>query len=114
VTLIVTPAADINGPLTPAGQRPGADSGDPQIALLEFDTSGHGRTGIWSCEPGGWPIPARGDSELSYILEGNVTVTDDETGIKHDLGPGDAIFMPQGWSGRWDVTTPVRKVFAIF
>ena len=114
MTLIITGSGSVRGPLTPAGQRPGADKGDPQIALLEFNTSGNGRSGIWSCEPGGWPIPSRADSELSYILEGSVTVTDDETGQQHALGPGDAIFMPKGWSGRWDVTESVRKIFAIF
>lgn len=113
-SLIITCADRVQGDLTRVGQRPGADNGDPQIALLELDTSGNGRAGVWECDPGGWPIPERADSELSMILEGSVTVTDDATGEIHRLGAGDVIFMPVGWSGRWDVTEHVRKVFAIY
>lgn len=113
-SLVVTSAAGVRGALTPAGQRPGADSGDPQIAFVDFDTSGNGRAGVWECDPGGWPIPERADSEVSVILEGVVTVTDDATGETHRLEAGDVIFMPAGWSGRWDVNEHVRKVFAIY
>ena len=113
-TLVVTKADRVRGALTAAGQRPGSDRGDPQVALLELDTSGNGRAGVWQCDPGGWPIPSRTDSELSYILEGAVDVTDDATGEVYRLEAGDAIFMPVGWSGRWDVLHHVRKVFAIF
>lgn len=113
-SVVVTPAARVRGELTPAGQRPGADSGDPQIGLLELDTLGRGRAGVWECAPGGWPIKDRPDTELSFIIQGAVTVTDDSTGIAHRLVAGDAVLMPAGWSGRWDVTEHVRKVFAIY
>ena len=113
-TLVITHRNQVRGALTPAGRRPGSDQGDPQIGLLELDTSSHGRAGVWECDPGGWPIPERTDSELSVILEGRVDVTDDATGQVHRLSEGDVIFMPAGWSGRWDVTEHVRKVFAIF
>ena len=55
--------------LTPAGQRAGADSGDPQIALREISNHGAIKVGVWQCTPGGWPVVNRGDTEIATILE---------------------------------------------
>ena len=47
-------ATTVTGPLEPKGQRPGADSGDPQISSIAFDAPPDVRVGVWEREPGGW------------------------------------------------------------
>jgi hypothetical protein len=62
-TFVHVPATTITGPLEPIGQRPGTDSGDPQLGILRFETAGAVRAGVWECEPGGWPVENREDTE---------------------------------------------------
>lgn len=107
------PSATITGPLQPRGQRPGADSGDPQISSVAFESPDDVRVGVWQCEPGGWPVWNRPDTETCYILSGRATITDAATGERYEVVAGDVIVQPKGWSGRWDVTETVRKVYSI-
>ncbi|MEV0946864.1 cupin domain-containing protein [Rhodococcus sp. NPDC049939] len=113
-TLIHLPSSIVRGELTPAGQRPGADSGDPQLRTLSVDGSTDAQIGIWECEPGGWPVIDRPDTETCYIISGKATLTDEETGTKVDIAAGDFVVLPVGWSGRWDVTETLRKAYSIF
>jgi uncharacterized cupin superfamily protein len=107
------PAAAVTGPLEPRGQRPGADSGDPQISWRGLDTPDDARVGVWEAKPGGWPVVNRPDTETCYIVSGRATITDDATGEKQEISAGDVIVFPKGWSGRWDVTETIRKVDSI-
>ncbi|HRY10010.1 MAG TPA: cupin domain-containing protein [Candidatus Nanopelagicales bacterium] len=107
------PAETVGGPLDGLGQRPGADRGDPQISLLPFDTDGAVRAGVWECQPGGWPVAEREDTETCYILSGHAIVTDGSSGQRFEVRAGDVIVQPQGWSGRWDVIETIRKVWSI-
>ena len=107
------PAATVTGPLQPKGQRPGADSGDPQISSLAFETPADVRVGVWEREPGGWPVVERPDTETCYILSGRATVTNAATGERYEVSAGDVIVQPRGWSGRWDVSETIRKVYSI-
>ena len=113
-SLILAPSADVTGPLAAAGQRAGADSGDPQLGVLVVAPDAAGNTGVWECRPGGWPVVDRPDTEVCYVLSGAATLTDDATGTTHELRAGDFLVLPVGWSGRWDVTETLRKVYAIY
>jgi len=106
-------AAVVTGPLEAKGQRPGADNGDPQISSIAFDAPSDVRVGVWECEPGGWPVVDRPDTETCYIVSGRATITDGATGEKYEISAGDVIVQPKGWSGRWDVTETIRKVYSI-
>jgi uncharacterized cupin superfamily protein len=110
---VYVPSAQVTGQLEPRGQRPGADAGDPQISSVAFETPQDVRVGIWECEPGGWPVVRRADTETCYILSGRATVTDDATGESYEISAGDVIVQPRDWSGRWDVTETIRKVYSI-
>ena len=112
-TFIHVPAATITGPLELSGQRPGADSGDPQLGILRFETDDAVRAGIWECEPGGWPVESRETTETCYILSGRAVITDASTGETFEVSAGDVIVQPQGWSGRWDVQETIRKVWSL-
>lgn len=100
--------------LPPVGRRSGADSGDPQVAsrVISIDPESGTEVGIWTCTPGGWPIESRQDTEMALILCGRAVITD-EGGERRELGAGDAIVLPIGWSGRWDVLEDVRKLYAV-
>ncbi|WP_325167302.1 cupin domain-containing protein [Pseudomonas sp. S75] len=100
--------------LTGAGQRAGADRGDPQIAVRTLAPDAVGNLGVWECQPGGWPVVDRPDTEFTYLLCGKALLTDDQTGEVVEVNGGDLIILPPGWSGRWDVLETVRKVYAIY
>lgn len=106
--------AAVTGELTPAGQRPGADSGDPQLATITVESGTAAQVGIWECRPGGWPVVNRPNTETCYIISGRATLTDDETGTSVEISAGDYLTLPPGWSGRWDVTATLRKAYTIF
>lgn len=101
-------------PLTSAGQRSGADSGDPQVSIQTIAPEAAGDIGIWECQPGGWPVVNRPDTEFAYIISGKARLTDDQTGAVIDVEGGDLVVLPQGWSGRWDIINTVRKVYVIY
>jgi uncharacterized cupin superfamily protein len=113
-TMSVIRREEILGELPAAGQRAGADSGDPQLGVLAVGQQATGNIGIWECQPGGWPVVDRPDTEVAYILSGRATITDSSTGTAHHVGAGDLIVLPPGWTGRWDVSETVRKVYAIY
>jgi uncharacterized protein len=107
------PVAAVTGPLEPRGQREGADSGDPQISWTAFDSSDDVKVGVWEAAPGGWPIVNRENTETCYIVSGRATITDGDTGAKNEISAGHVVTFPRGWSGRWDVTETIRKVYCI-
>ena len=113
MSYVYQPAATVTGPLEPKGQRPGADSGDPQISSVAFDAAADVKVGVWECQPGGWPVVDRADTETCYIVSGRATITDDESGQKYEISAGDVVVQPKGWSGRWDVIETIRKVYSI-
>lgn len=103
----------VTGLLPAAGPRTGADSGDPQLGVQAIAPNAAGNTGVWECTPGGWPVVDRKDTEVAFILSGRAVITDETTGLKHDISVGDLIVLPVGWSGRWDVLETVRKIYTI-
>lgn len=100
--------------LVSAGQRQGADTGDPQLRVAKVAEGAPGSIGVWECQPGGWPIVDRPDTEVAHILSGRATITDDETSESIDIGAGDLLVLPRGWSGRWDVLETLRKIYVIY
>jgi uncharacterized cupin superfamily protein len=52
-----------------------------------------------------------GDTETCYILEGEVEVTDPETGEKIEFGKGDLVQFQEGLKCIWKVKKPVRKYY---
>ena len=52
-----------------------------------------------------WHYP---DTEMCYILEGEVTV-ESKNGKAVSFGPGDFVTFPKGLACVWDIKAPVRK-----
>jgi uncharacterized protein len=112
--LVDVPVGLLTGPLEDWGPRAGADSGDPRVSGRIFFGGDQEpvEVGVWACSPGGWSISDRPDTETVQILAGRARLTDDG-GRSVELGPGDALVLPRGWSGRWDVLEPVRKLYVV-
>jgi uncharacterized cupin superfamily protein len=98
--------------VTPRGQRAGADSGDPQVASAVVHNADGVHVGVWECAPGGWPIENRQDCETATIISGKGRITDSDGAVR-ELQAGAVVTLPKGWSGRWDITETLRKVYVI-
>ena len=99
--------------LTPKGRRKNVDIGDPHDASRPLVKVGTASVGSWHCTEGGWDSAApRPTTESFYVLTGEASVTDLD-GTRHTFGPGDTVVLPKGWSGRWDVTKAIHKVWVV-
>ncbi len=94
------------------GPRDGADQGNPRVSVREIFNDGSIQVGVWECTPGGWPIVDRRETEVAQIVKGRGTITDAD-GTEHALVPGAVVTLPKGWSGRWDLSETLRKVYVI-
>ncbi len=110
--LLAVPASAFDAPLDDWGPRVGADSGEPIMSgsIWYESPDGSVQVGLWACTPGGWSITDRPDTETVRILAGRARLTD-AGGAAVELTAGDVLVLPKGWSGRWDILEPVRKLF---
>ncbi|MBA5607773.1 cupin domain-containing protein [Duganella sp. FT3S] len=89
--------------------------GKPQRTTWNHFTSASGdvSAGVWACEPGSWRIAfAQDKDEYFYVLEGRCRVID-EQGHAAEAGPGDALVIPAGFKGVFEVVEPIRKHYVI-
>jgi uncharacterized cupin superfamily protein len=49
--------------------------------------------------------------EFLHVVEGDATLVGDD-GETHEIGPGAAITLRHGWTGRWTVRETVRLTVA--
>jgi len=99
--------------LVSKGPRATKDWGSPQDATRKLADDGTLRGGSWFCSEGGWPSPnQKAHTEVFFVLEGHGMLGDSD-GAKHYFGPGDTVIIPKGHSGRWDVHTPIHKIWAV-
>lgn len=69
--------------------------------------------GVWRCEPGHWRIEmGPHEHELFTVLEGRCRVHALD-GIVREAGPGEAVFIPGGFRGSFEVLETVTKTYAI-
>lgn len=66
--------------------------------------------GLWECTPGRFRTVFAG-GEFVSIISGRLTVIE-EGGPTTQLGPGDAMTFPAGWSGEWRIEETLRKALA--
>jgi uncharacterized cupin superfamily protein len=91
------------------------DVGDPHDSTRSLsEASWNGASvGSWACSPGGWDSPnLRPTTETFLVLSGQGKVTDTD-GMAHPFGPGDVVVLPKKWSGRWDITQYVHKLWVV-
>ncbi|MCE2914762.1 MAG: cupin domain-containing protein [Rubrivivax sp.] len=69
--------------------------------------------GVWRCEPGHWRIEMdAGEHELFTVLAGRCRIHHPE-GSFEEAGPGEALFIPAGFKGSFEVLEAVTKTYAI-
>jgi uncharacterized cupin superfamily protein len=75
--------------------------------------SGEVYSGVWGSEVGSWNI-VFGDTEdeFFYVTEGRCRVID-EAGNASEAGPGDALVIPAGFKGVFEVLEPMKKHYVI-
>jgi uncharacterized cupin superfamily protein len=112
VAAVTADTALVEGELVPTGPRVGADRGTPMMSSRTIYAAADGKVdvGVWECTPGGWAIVDRPDTEVVRIVHGRGAITDAD-GTVHELHPGTVLTLPRGWSGRWDISETIRKVY---
>ncbi len=69
--------------------------------------------GVWRCEPGQWRIAfGPTEQEIFTVLEGRARLHRDD-GSYEEAGPGQAIRIPPGFSGSFEVIERMTKVYVI-
>jgi uncharacterized cupin superfamily protein len=111
--LVSATAADLEAPLEDWGPRVGADRGQPMTAGRIMHDADGVQVGVWSCTPGSWELLDRSDTETIRILAGRARLTNAADGSSVELGVGDVLVLPKGWSGRWEILEPVRKLYVL-
>lgn len=69
--------------------------------------------GVWRCEPGHWRI-AMGptERELFTVVSGRCRVHDARGGFE-EAGPGEALYLPPGFVGEFEVLEHLTKTYMI-
>ena len=99
--------------LASKGPRASKDWGTPQDGTRKLADDGMLRGGSWFCTEGGWPSPnQKAHTEIFFVLTGHGKLGDSD-GTDHYFGPGDTVIIPKGHTGRWDVHTPMHKIWAV-
>jgi uncharacterized cupin superfamily protein len=111
-TAVFNDLANLRTAMTDSGIRAGADSGDPKTAFAALFEADGIDAGVWRCEPGGWPIVDRPDTEVMLVLSGRARITANN-GTSREVTGGDVFVLPKGWTGRWDVLETLEKLYVI-
>lgn len=69
--------------------------------------------GVWEATPGRFTADRSAAAEFCYFLQGRIVMTHRD-GTRRELGAGDAIMLPRGWKGTWEITEHTRKIYAFF
>ena len=86
--------------------------GQEEVALTVWKAEGGVETGIWEATPGRFTATREGYHEVCQILSGRATIT--ETGGEPvEIGPGDTLVTPAGWTGVWEVHETLRKTYVV-
>lgn len=81
--------------------------------VVDTPVGGRLYCGIWRCEVGQWRVEfGAAEHEMFTVLEGRVRVLGDD-GSEQSAGAGEAIYLPPGFSGSFEVVEPVTKSYAI-
>lgn len=65
---------------------------------------------VWACDAGVYPRVKDKRGSFMYLLEGAGTITDKD-GTTHELTADSVLILPFGWSGHWNITETIRKVY---
>ncbi|WP_042434667.1 cupin domain-containing protein [Streptacidiphilus anmyonensis] len=91
--------------------KPTSTTEGQQEALCTVWTAPEGvEAGVWEATPGRFTATREGYHEVCQILSGRATVTP-TGGEPVEIGPGDTLVTPAGWTGVWEVHETLRKTY---
>jgi uncharacterized protein len=79
---------------------------------LTLWSDGDQEAGVWECTAG-TAYYRQEQHEVVHILSGQVTVRPDG-GASTVLAAGDSAVFPRGWSGTWEISQTLRKLYVVF
>ncbi len=82
-------------------------------SVLWCSPDGLTKIGVWECTPGRFTADRTTAGEYCHILSGRATVTNSDGSRSRDIGSGDLLVLPQGWTGEWVIHDHMRKLFVI-
>src|SRR6056297_2368896 len=82
-------------------------------SVLWTSPEGQTRIGVWECTPGRFTADRSAAGEYCHILSGRATVINADGSGSRDIGPGDLLVLPQGWTGEWVIHEHMRKLFIL-
>lgn len=95
---------------------------DPAIVLSGAPTSrlwpavnragGALQCGQWVGQPGEMKVRPRAHHEMFTVISGLVELAGDD-GVLTVVGPGEAAFIPKGWSGLWRTVELTQKTYVL-
>ncbi|MGE4480627.1 cupin domain-containing protein [Acidocella sp.] len=88
-------------------------SGTPKVrTIVLYENSARGlAAGEWEASPGKWRI-AYTEWEYVEIISGACVVEGDD-GRRIEAGPGDKFVIEPGFTGTWEVLSPLRKSWVV-
>ena len=90
-------------------------AGNPKRTTWNHYTNDTGEvySGVWACEPGAWRIEM-GDreDEFFFVVEGRCRLIGDD-GKSAEIGAGESLVIPAGFSGVFEVLEPLKKHYMI-
>lgn len=107
-------------PGEPSSDRPGVErsiAGRPRRDTWNVADARCGAAvmscGVWHSEPGHWRFAFGPDEhELFTVLQGRCRVHASD-GSFQEVGPGEALLIPGGFVGSFEVLEPLKKTYAI-
>jgi uncharacterized cupin superfamily protein len=106
--------SDLAGmPVGPFADKPTTHTPGQQEATAPLWSAPDGslEIGVWECTPGRFSADRSAAAEFCYFLSGRIVMTHID-GTRRELGPGDAIMLPRGWKGDWEIVEHTRKIYA--
>ena len=83
------------------------------FSVLWESDDGSTKIGVWECMPGRFTADRTAAGEYCHIIAGRASVTNADGSGTRDVGPGDLLVLPQGWTGSWEIHERLRKMFII-
>ena len=90
-------------------------NGNPQRTTWNHFTNHSGEVfaGVWASEVGSWRIEmGETEDEYFYVIEGSGAIIEG-SGERRTFAVGDAVIIPAGFKGIFEVTTPLKKHYVI-
>ncbi|OHD69100.1 MAG: hypothetical protein A2177_08360 [Spirochaetes bacterium RBG_13_68_11] len=84
------------------------------VSFFNYSPDGKTASGYWEAPKGWLEFTFSGFEELNYVIEGEVEITNLETGEKIVAKPGDVYLIKDGDHVRWTMTKFTRTVFWVY